>query len=138
MIEISHKTAATVTLDTTSRLAFNDLPALVSWLLKQADVTVHNLDIGLMGDSIEYMTDHGSLTLTMRDCPAGGSQIEILCNTLVRGSREVGRQLAYQVVRRLIARADVASVMWHPTRQRIFPESFTWGRLADAPQRLAS
>ena len=138
MIEISHKTAATVTLSPASTLDLHDLPAIVRWLLGQADVKIHRLDLCLTGESIDYITDHGSVTLSMCASDDGQHRIAIVCNTLVRGDCETGRQLAFQIVRRLIARTDVASVFWTPTRQRLQSDDFTWGRLNDAPQRLAS
>ncbi|QFU08320.1 hypothetical protein PARPLA_02919 [Rhodobacteraceae bacterium THAF1] len=138
MIEISHKTAAAVVLDAKADVTLNDLPGIVGWLLMQSDVQVHSLGLGVTGETLEYMTDHGRLTLEIRGTEDGTRQIDIACTALVRGNREVGRQLCFQIVRRLIARTKVSSIYWQPTRQRIVPTDFTWADLEAAPKRLAS
>ena len=138
MIELSHKTVATVTLAPQAELTLVALPGLISWMLSQADVQIHRLDLCIPDERIDYRTDHGTLTFKMLEGPEATRQIAVTCNTLVRGTREIGRQLCFQIINRLIARTAVTAIFWQPTRQTLDPAAFTWHQLADAPQRLAS
>ncbi|WP_085852414.1 hypothetical protein [Palleronia marisminoris] len=110
---------------------FYDLPALIGGVLSRTGASISALDLGLSGDSIRYATDHGDLELLGRLHDDGAWQVTVTCDA-VGG---LGRQLCFQVVRRLIGRFPVSSVFWQPTRQRLAPGSFTWHALTVSPRR---
>lgn len=138
MIEISPKVSASLTLGGDREFRFFDLPPVIGQLLEQADVRVFRIDLGLDGDSVEYSTEQGVVRVERVVDSRGTESLRILCNTLRRGSREVGRQICYQLVRRLISRCQVAVVHWRPTRQTLLPDEFRWAALADLPQQFAT
>lgn len=135
MIEIPHKTSATIALARHEAISFYQLPGLVGDVLIHTGATITSLDLGLRGDSIRYGTDQGEVALYGRARDDGSRQVGVTCDALTYGSRDIGRQLCFQIVRRLIGRLSVSSVFWQPTRQRMSPGSFTWDGLADAAQR---
>jgi len=137
MIEISHHTVATISLTTDAQFQFRELPATLAGVLSQADARIHRLDLALRGNSLDYATDQGRVEAQARRGDDGTHRVTVSCNTLIRGSREVGRQICFQMCRRLIARHDVASVFWRPTRQLLEPHEFSWNALLDLPQRFA-
>ena len=138
MIEISHRTAATLTLTADADFVFRDLPPLLSRLLIQAEAAIRRIDLAFQGDSVDYMTSEGDIALKARLGEDGRRRIVIACNTLVRGNREAGRQLCFEICRRLNATHSVSSIFWQPSRQTIAPDRFTWGALRDLPQRFAA
>lgn len=129
--DASHKTSAMIAFAANEAAAFYDLPPIIDGALTQTGVTVSALDLGLSGDSIRYATDHGILEILGRLHDDGAWQVTVTCET----GGSLGRQLCFQIVRRLIARLSVSSVFWQPTRQRLTPAGFTWHALAVAPQR---
>lgn len=138
MFEISHKTAATLTLDRGAALDFASLPAVIGWCLSQAAIRVERIDLCFRGHSAEYHSDHGVIEIHARFREDGKWQIRVSCNTLVRGTRESGRQLCFQLARRVVARRAVETIYWQPTRQDLPPSCFVWHALADLPQRFAA
>lgn len=110
---------------------FYDLPALIGDVLSRTGASISALDLGLSGDSIRYATDHGDLELIGRLHDDGAWQVTVTCEA----GGCAGRQLCFQVVRRLIGRFPVSSVFWQPTRQRLTPGSFTWHALTAPPRR---
>lgn len=130
MTGTSYKTSAMIAFARNDE-AFYGLPALVGGVLAQTGATVSRLDLGLSGNSIRYVTDHGVLEILGRLHDDGAWQVTVTCDQ----GGSPGRQLCFQIVRRLIARLSVSSVFWQPTRQRLAPDSFTWHALAVGPQR---
>ncbi len=136
MIEISPKVSATLTLRQDRGFRFFDLPPVIVQLLTRAGVHVYRVDLAFEGNSARYETDQGTVSVTHAVDARGTERLVILCDTLRRGSREVGRQICYELVRRLIARCRVATVHWRASRQTLLPEEFRWAALADLPQRF--
>ncbi|WP_375263272.1 hypothetical protein [Palleronia sp.] len=135
MIELPHKISATIAFARTETTAFYQLPAIIGRVLTQTGATITALDLGLRGDSIRYVTDHGEVALYGRLGSDWSRQAGVSCDALIYGTRDSGRQLCFQIVRRMIGRLSVSSVFWQPTRQRMTPESFTWDSLTEAAQR---
>ncbi len=138
MIEISHKTSTTLAVSNAYRLRFYQLPEIVSPALAQTGACIRAVDVGLEGYSIEYDTDQGRIRLDYARGESGSRELTIACDTTRRGSRETGRQICFHLARRLISRYPIAAIYWRPTRQHLQPENFTWGALADLPQRFGS
>ncbi len=134
MIQISHKAKATLEIEGRRQLDFYALSAVVARFLDQAGAKITALDLGLAGESIAYRTDLGDVSLLR--CESGS--LVLTCDTLRRGDRETGRQICFQLTRRLLTRCPVRAVNWHATQQRLEPQRFSWGRLQDLPQRFAS
>lgn len=133
MMKISQKAKATLETDPCALIDFFALAPVVARFLGQAEARIFALDLGLGGDTIEYRTDLGDLALH-RPTPR---TLCLTCDTLRRGDRETGRQLCFQLTRRLLSRYPVRVVHWHATQQRLEAERFSWGRLRDLPQRFA-
>lgn len=136
MIEISPKVSATLTLCRDRGFRFFDLPPVIGQLLTKVGIHVFRVDLAFDGNSARYETDQGTVSVTHAVDARGTERLVILCDTLRRGSREVGRQICYELVRRLIAGCRVATIYWRATRQTLLPEEFRWAALADLPQRF--
>lgn len=133
MIQISHKAKATLETDPDRGYDFYGLAATIATFLVQAEAQILALDLGLAGESIEYRTDRGDVRVSRAD----DGTLVVVCDTLRRGDRETGRQICFQLTRRLLTRCPIIAVHWHPTQQRLAADRFTWGRLMDMPQRFA-
>ena len=138
MIEISYKTSATIAFSPAHAPEFYDLPPHVAGVLAQFGASVVALDLGFRGDSFRYASDLAEVTVRRRPDGPGLRQITVTCDTIANGSPTCGRQLCFQIVRRLISRLRVSSVFWQPTRHRLTPNGFTWDAVADVSHRVAA
>ncbi len=92
MIEISPKVSATLTLCRDRGFRFFDLPPVIGQLLTKVGIHVFRVDLAFDGNSARYETDQGTVSVTHAVDARGTERLVILCDTLRRGSREVGRQ----------------------------------------------
>lgn len=135
MIELPHKTSATVAFARNEATEFYCIPSFIGSVFSQTGATITALDLGLRGESIRYMTDHGQVALIGRSGRNGARQVSVTCDALIHGARDTDRTICFQIVRRLIGRLSVSSVFWHATRQRMTADRFTWDCLTDTAQR---
>ena len=131
-----HSIAATLRFTRENAPDFYDLAGPVAWCLRQADVAIERQDMGLSGDSIDFMTDHG--TIRVKSKCAGTHHVEIMLAVEAGSTADtiVARQICYQLIRRLCHRAKITSIVWQPSLQILRPAQFSWGVLQDMPRRV--
>lgn len=106
------------------------------WCMRQADIRIYRHDLAFDGETMTFETDHGRIRISRRRSDAGISTLTIGASAAMEGSREVARQICYQLSRRVLARHPVESILWQPTLQQFAPTNFKWAGLRDMPRHV--
>lgn len=106
------------------------------WCIRQADIRIYRHDVGFEGEAMTFETDHGRIRISRGRSGRGCPTLTIGASAAMEGSREVARQICYQLSRRVLARHPVESVLWQPTLQQFAPTNFKWAVLRDMPPHV--
>ena len=128
--------AATLRFTKDSAPNFYDLASPICWCLRQADIAIQYQDMGITGDSMVFVTDHGRIAIERSRSTDRNVEIVVQVEADEACDVLVARQVCYQLIRRLCHRAKITSIVWQPSLQVLRPAQFTWGVLQDMPRRL--
>ncbi|MBJ3763554.1 hypothetical protein ILP92_12430 [Maribius pontilimi] len=128
--------AATLRFANSAAPKFYDLASPICWCLRQAEIHIRDQDMGFSGDSMSFVTDHGTISVNRKQSKADSVEIAIEVSADSSEDVTVARQICYQLIHRLCHRAKITSIVWQPSRQVLRPAQFTWAVLQDMPRRL--
>lgn len=106
------------------------------WCIRQADIRIYRHDLAFAGETMTFATDHGRIMIARDRSDCGAPTVAIRVSAALEGSREVARQICYQLSRRVLARHPAESVFWQPTLQHLAPTNFKWAGLRDMPSHV--
>lgn len=106
------------------------------WCIRQADIRIYRHDLAFAGETMTFATDHGRIRIASDRSQCGAPTLTVRVSAALEGSREVARQICYQLSRRILARHPAESILWQPTLQQFAPTNFKWAGLRDMPNHV--
>lgn len=128
--------AATLKFSAENTPDFWSLSGIFANCLRQADIRLYRHDVAFGGRTMTFETDHGRIRIAMRESDRGAHALTIRTSAKLEGSREIARQICYQLSQRIMDRENAETVLWESTSQRFAPANFKWSGLDDMPPHV--